>query len=411
MIKELMKKTGWRKKRWVAIPVVLVLLAAYCGWAVRRPLPALAAVQPAIQASAPVKGATSLAWPVGGQAAVGIAGTDVLQVRGTQSGVPTASTAKLITALSVLGQKPLTPGQQGPLITINANDVALFHSYSSKDGSLVPVKLGEQISEYQALQAVLLPSANNMADSLAIWAFGSLKAYSAYANNYVAGLGLTSTHIGSDASGFDPSTVSSARDLVKLGELVMQNPVLAQIVGQSTANLPVAGAVHNVNFLLGNSGIVGIKTGNTDQAGGVFVGAAKVTVNGRPVTVVTAVMNAPDLFSAMKSSLTLIRSARTNFKPASIVKAGAVVGRYSLPWGGSVSAVATRDLSLDSWGGGSVPFSVRLQSLPAKAAAGHNTGELTVPESALYGRQSVPIKIKSAVPQPSVWWRLAHPGT
>jgi D-alanyl-D-alanine carboxypeptidase (penicillin-binding protein 5/6) len=44
------------------------------------------------------------------------------------------------------------------------------------------VQLGEELSEYQALQALLLPSANNIAETLARWAFGSIDAYNAYAN-------------------------------------------------------------------------------------------------------------------------------------------------------------------------------------------------------------------------------------
>lgn len=395
----------------MAILIVLVLLAAYCGWAVRRPLPALEAVQPVVNAAASVPAGEGLFRLTGEQAAVGVigSGSPILQTHGQQAGVPTASTAKLITVLSVLKQRPLALGQQGPMITITAQDVAIFNSYIRKDGSLVPVKLGEQISEYQALQAILLPSANNIADSLAIWAFGSLEAYSAYANNYVASLGLSSTHIGSDASGFDPSTVSSAHDLVKLGELVMQNPVLAQIVGQKTAALPVAGTVKNVNYLLGWDGFVGVKTGNTDQAGGVFVGASKSILDGKPITIVTAITGSANLATAMKHSLTLMQSAQNNFEPLSIVEPGTVVGRYQLPWGGSVSAVADTYIRLRGWAGGSVHYSVHLEPLAAKATAGDTVGTVSVPSTALNQARSITVKLKNTPPAPSLSWRLLHP--
>lgn len=389
---------------------VLLLAAAYCAWAVRRPLPAITASQPTVKARTSVPKGGGLAWPAGGQAAVGIAGSPVLETRGQQAGVPTASTAKLITVLSVLRQRPLTLGQQGPAITLTPADVAIYNSYAAGQGSVVPVKAGEQISEYQALQTILLPSANNMADSLAIWAFGSLDNYSKYANDYVSQMGLTSTRIGKDASGFDPGTVSSAQDLVRLGELAMRNPVLSQIVGQPSASgIPIVNNIKNVNFLLGTDNIVGVKTGNTDQAGGVFVAAARVTVNDKPVTVVTARLGAPDLFTAMKDSLVLIRSAQANFKAATIIRTGTVAGLYQLPWGGSVSAVADQDLSLLGWAGSDIPFTVSLRPIPAGAQAGRTVGTLTVKGSAVNEQRSIPIILKTAPSEPSLVWRLLHP--
>lgn len=393
------------------IAVLLVIaVTAYVYWALSRPLPAIKAQEPTVSARTMVPQAGSLAWPGVGQSAVGIADSDILQTHGKQAGEPTASTAKLITVLCVLSRRPLTAGQQGPVITMADNDVAIYKAYVAKQGSVVPVKAGEQITEYQALQAILLPSANNMADSLAIWAFGSLSNYAAYANDYVRQLGLTDTHIGADASGFDPSTVSSARDLVKLGEMAMRNPVLTQIVGQPTATgIPDAGTVRNVNFLLGTDNIVGVKTGNTDQAGGVFVAAARVTRNGKPVTVVTALLGAPDLFTAMKDSQTLIRSAQNNFQAATVIRPGTVAGRYTLPWGGSVSAAAGRKLDLSGWAGGDIPFTVSLRPIPAGSKAGSTVGQLTVKESAFNKQVSIPLILKTTPTEPSTVWRLLHP--
>ncbi len=258
-----------------------------------------------------------LAWPTAGQAAVGIVGSTRIQTHGSQTPAPTASTAKLITALVVLRQKPLALGQTGPLLTMSANDLAFLNAYAARDGSIISrERVGEQISEYQMLEAMLLPSADNMADSLATWAYGSLPAYSAAANRYLASLGLHDTHVGTDASGLDPSTVSTARDLVVIGERVMQNPVLAEIVDKPSASgFPLVGTITNTNLLLGQSGIIGIKTGNSDQQSGAYVAAAQVTSNGRTETIVTALLGAPSLDDAMSGSLPLIRSAEANFEP------------------------------------------------------------------------------------------------
>jgi D-alanyl-D-alanine carboxypeptidase (penicillin-binding protein 5/6) len=195
-------------KRWWYLAVAIVVIAGYLYWTLGRSLPLL---QPtvnstALQAHAP---AGKLAWPTHGQSAVGIAGTHTLDMHGKEEPVPIASTAKLITALTVLQKKPLQAGEQGPIITMTDRDVALYNAASSQDGSSVKVQAGEQISEYQMLQTIMLPSANNMADSLAIWAFGSLKNYQQAANQYLQSHGLAITHVGSDASGLSPTTNSA----------------------------------------------------------------------------------------------------------------------------------------------------------------------------------------------------------
>lgn len=390
--------------------MAIILAAAYCGWAVLRPLPPIEAVQSSAITRAAVPDGKDLAWPAEGQAAVGIAGSGVLETHGKQSGVPTASTAKLITVLCVLQKKPLAPGEQGPAITMTDRDEELYREYAAKNGSLVPVKTGEKITEYQALQAILLPSSNNMADTLAIWAFGSLDNYSKYANEYVKDLGLTATKVGPDASGYSPGTVSSARDLVKLGELVMRNPVLSKIVGQPEATgIPVANKIRNVNFLLGTSGIIGVKTGNTDQAGGVFVGAAKTKVNGKQVVIITAVMGSHDIFSALKSSLALIRSAQTNFERTDVIRAGTIVGRYEMPWGGNIFAAADQTLSQEGWAGGDIPFAVRLKPIPADIKADSTVGTVTVKDGAVTERRSVQIRLQGAPYEPPLGWRLLNP--
>lgn len=399
-----------RGKRWLYIlPVAIVLLGGYGFWAWKRPLPLLNPTRGSVQPQSPANSA-KLSWPAAGQSAAGLVGSPAVETHGSQKATPTASTAKLITALVVLRAKPLAPGQQGPTVTLTPSDVAIYNNYIAQDGSLVKVQAGEQITEYQMLQAMLLPSANNMADSLAIWAFGSLKAYSGAANSYLAQLGLAHTEVGTDASGFAPSTTSTAGDLVRIGELVMQNPVLAQIVGQPSAGgIPVVNNIKNVNSLLGSNAIVGIKTGNTDQAGGVFISASRTTVNGQPVTIVTALANSPSLWQAMHDSLPLIKSAQANFSLATVVRKEAVVGHYELPWGGSVPAVAVKNLSLTAWNGSPVTATVELQPIAATDQAGQTAGSVKVPKSAVSKQLSVPVKLQTTPATPSIWWRLSHP--
>lgn len=353
--------------------------------------------------------AGSLAWP-GPQAAAGVVGSKALATNGTQQPVPIASTAKIITALVVLDKRPLKTGEQGPALTLTQNDVEIYHRYVEQDGSVVPVEVGEQITQHQALQALMLPSANNIADSLAIWAYGSLQAYSEAANQFVRQHGLAATRIGSDASGLSPTTTSTARDLVQAGKLAMQNPVLAAIVAQkNTDSIPLAGTVWNTNSLLGTNSIVGIKTGSTDYAGGVFVGAALANVNNRPVTIVTAVVGALDGFSALRSTIPLVQSAQANFKPVTVIKAGSIVGRYTLPWGGTIAAAATKDETFNIWSGDTVKATVQLNKISASSQSGQEVGLIESEKSVFSAARSVPVKLQNAPTAPSPWWRLTHP--
>jgi D-alanyl-D-alanine carboxypeptidase (penicillin-binding protein 5/6) len=349
-------------------------------------------------------------WPSVGQSAVGILGSTIVATHGPQVQTPTASVAKLITSLVVLKTKPLQTGQQGPVITLSPSDVAIYNAYVAEQGSVVPVVAGETISEYQMLEAMLLPSANNMADSLAIWAYGSMPAYIQAANTYLAQHGLKETHVGSDASGYIPATTSTAHDLVLLGELTLQNTVLAQIVDQPSAvGVPHTSIVKNVNFLLGNDGIIGIKTGNTIQAGGVFVSGSQTLVNHKIITVVTALASAPTLFSALYDSQPLVQSSHSNFQPVTLVKAGTIVGRYDLPWGGSVPVIASKNFTVVAWGGSPLPVTIKLLPISAKSIIGKTIGTVSVEQSPYLNLQNLELKLNKVIPQPDIWWRLKHP--
>ena len=404
-----MKTTSKRSRRLGYIVILGLLVSTYGYQALHRALPALEPVvaQTSLQSHTP-NGA--LAWPGYGQAAVGLVGGDILVTNGVQKAVPIASTAKVLTALSVLAKKPLAPGQQGPTITITDADVAIYNQYVANDGSVLNINSGEQITEYQMLEAMMLPSANNLADSLAIWAFGSLQDYRSFATNYARQLGLTDTHVGSDASGLAPDSTSTAHDLVLLGKAAMQNPLLANIVGlPSTTDIPGAGTVKNVNFLLGTNSIVGIKTGNTDQAGGVFLSASTTVVDKKPITVVTAVLGAPTLWRALNDSVPLIRSAQTNFSANTLVPTNNVVGRYALPWGGSVAAITKTDTTVTAWNGSTIPVTIQLQPLPYTSHSGQLAGSVTARKSSFSAAVTNPVVLAASPPPPSIWWRLAHP--
>jgi serine-type D-Ala-D-Ala carboxypeptidase (penicillin-binding protein 5/6) len=322
-------------KKWSLLIVVFLLLCAGLGTVMYlRPLPPIYPVDTTLPALNVPK-FEAISWPTASEAAIGAAGFGVISTNGDQTQRPTASVAKLITALTVLHADPLSLGQQqAPLITISQTDVNLYNQYLAEDGSVVKVALGEQLSEYQALEAMLLPSANNMADSLALWAFGSMSSYKAAATTYIQSIGLTQTTIGADASGFLPSTTSSAHDLVLLGITALQNPVIAQIVAEQLTTLPVAGTIQNVNWLLGYDGINGIKTGNTDQAGGVYVFSSKDKLSSSDsIDIVGAIEGTPTLQAALNDTVPLLNTIKGDFRISTLVTKNGVVARYTSPWG------------------------------------------------------------------------------
>lgn len=383
------------------LPVILLIIFLISLLAWMAPLPKLRAESTYKYKSSvsPV----SLDWPNYGQASVGAVGYGVLASAGSQTPVPMASVAKVVTALSVLKKKPLADGSQGGNIKITAADVASYNDYAARDGSVAAVSEGEQISEYQALQAMLLPSANNMADTLARWAFGSTTNYVNYANGYVKKLGLKHTTI-SDASGFSSRTVSTAEDLTLLGLAAYSNPTLQDIVAQRAADIPVAGTVYNTNFLLGSNGYVGIKTGNTDQAGGCYLFAQKRTILGDQVTVIGAIMGAPDLQTAMSDSSSLAQSVDRGFKKVIVAKKGQVVGIMVPDWGVKSNIYALSDLTIMTWKTRQVVSSMENDYTTRSLKQNEMVGRLV---ATVWDKKNfVNLAVSDEIPGPSFSWRL-----
>jgi len=241
-------------------------------------------------ASLPKLGAVS--WPADGTSAAEIGGDGVTDGPGATRQVPIASVAKLMTAYVILQDHPLSAGESGPDITVEPSEAAQYPSQAAAGDSLVAVAAGETMTERQALAALLLPSADNIAWILARWDAGRQDAFTAKMNAAARGLGMTGTDY-TDPSGLDSSTVSTAADQVRLGTAVMRVPALAAITALPAAYVPVAGVVRNTNTLLGEDGIVGLKTGSTQAAGGCLLVAAWREVGGRSILVVAATFGQP----------------------------------------------------------------------------------------------------------------------
>ncbi|MBS2538772.1 D-alanyl-D-alanine carboxypeptidase [Catenulispora sp. NF23] len=231
-------------------------------------------------------------WPAAGQAAFVQSGQSAIQAGPHQHPAPIASVTKVMTAYLVLSDHPLRPGQEGPTITLTAADVADTAARRAKQESLVAIAAGEQLTERQALEALLLPSANNIAVVLARWDAGSSAEFVQRMNATARSLGMADTRY-TDPSGFEQTTVSTAADQVRIVDQAMSLPAFAGIVAMPSATLPVAGPVLNTDTLLGHDGFVGVKTGSDNAAGGCFAFRAVRTIDGRQTTITGVVLGQP----------------------------------------------------------------------------------------------------------------------
>ena len=389
--------------------MVLVVAVAYVLACLFLPLRSIKSPLTSTTLTIATTPSPQLNWPPTGEAAVGMMNSGVIATNGPQKALPTASVAKLITALAVLSKYPLSPGQSGPTIILDTTDYNYYTTYVAEQGSVVPIYTGEQLSELDMLEAMLIPSGNNIADSLARWAFGSISNYTNFANQMVKRLGLSNTHVAGDASGYLPTTTSTPSDLIKLGELVMLNPVLKTIVGMKSVNIPNVGILSNYDNILGSYGIIGIKTGNSNQAGGVFLGAATVKQNTKSVVLLTAVMDAPNLFSALSETEPLISTLENSFTTQVIIHKGEVLGSYVEPWGGRIQYAAKTDLSLTVLEGQSIKIRLSLNPLKPDAAVGTVVGSVASLANPLNATLSEPVVTLKQTTQPSRFWRLLHP--
>lgn len=355
-----------------------------------------------VPGSAPV-----LAWPAEGQAAVEVEGVGGVASAQTLPPVPIASVAKIMTAYLVLREHPLTRRGQGFTITISPADVADEQRRVALGESTLPVRAGERITERQALQALLLPSANNIAALLASHDAGTLAAFVARMNATAHALGMRSTTY-TDPSGFNPETTSTATDQLRLARVAMRDATFATIVGEPSAVLPLAGRVTNLNALVGSDGYVGIKTGSDGAAGGCLVFAKDITVAGRDLTVLGAVLGqhqGPPVEAALTAARRLGDSLATAVHLAAVLPARTPVLNASSADGRHTTAVTAATLQEIGWGGLELPVGLTVH-VPAKGPrAGEAMGTVSVAGAAPASSAAVSVR---AVGGPSLGWRLAN---
>lgn len=387
--------------------VLVLLLAAFLTFNYFRPIPAVDATA-AVPAELAVSGTTpALPWPSVGTAAVGASGIGLVATSGKETPVPAASVAKVMTALVILQDKPLKLNEAGPSILITDADVQAYQSDKADQQSVVAVQAGEQLSEYQALEGLLIPSGNNIAFTLANWDAGSVAGFVTKMNTQAKALGLAHSTF-ADAAGALAQTVSTPSDLVVLGMTAMKQPAFAQIVARTQATLPVAGIVFNVDYALGQSGIIGIKTGSGLNLGANFLFAASTNVGAFTVTMFGCVMGQPTLDSAFTAAKALIAAMQSQLRVSRVLSQYQSVGSYELPWGGRSELLSTADVDLVEWPGTILKQTLRAPSLSISQPIPPGTSEGTLRIILGNYQLDVPLTTRSAMYPPGRFWRLTR---
>ena len=402
------RRRGVAPRFLILAAVIFVAAVAWVAAQLLRPVPAMALAASATTVHVLPGVPPHPAWPTQGQAAVGLPGVGLLGTHGGSQPQPIASLAKIMTAYVVLRDHPLPPGASGPALTVTPADVAAYGRDQQQGQSVVTVAAGETLTERQALEAMLIPSGNNVADMLASWDAGSEQAFVAKMNGLAGSLGLRGTRYTS-ASGADAATVSTAGDQYRLTVRALQIPVLREIVAMPQATLPVAGVTRNVNPSLGHDGIVGVKTGTSTESGGCLAFSAVRMVAGREETIVGVVLGVrptpaqPNaLGGVVAASETLLSSVSGGLEQFRIVKPGAVLGSVSSAWAAGPGAVAASGVSVTAWPGTPVRVTVTPVPLGGAVRRGQPVAQATVTAGSSVSHLTLTAS-QSAGPPPVRW--------
>ncbi|MGI8854602.1 MAG: D-alanyl-D-alanine carboxypeptidase family protein [Thermomicrobiales bacterium] len=226
-----------------------------------------------------------------------------LYTREQQTPIAPASTIKLLTAITAL-----TLGQVEETIQAEKADLV--------GGSTMGLKPGDTLTLGNLLKGMLIPSGNDAATVIAhaegaklpdAATVGPVNAFVTKMNAVGVERGLTAT-TAVNPSGLDaPGMVSTAHDLARLADIVLADPILAPIVRTPEAMIPSAYGTYpvtNTNELLGTPGVIGVKTGTTDEAGQNLIVA--VAENGHRLIVV--VLGSTDRYADARALLAYTRA-------------------------------------------------------------------------------------------------------
>lgn len=254
----------------------------------------------------------------------------VLFARRASLALPNASTTKMVTALVVVAEKP------------DLNDeVRVSEAAASTPGGKLSLVAGEEMSVEDLLAVLMLNSSNDAAVALAEHVAGSVEAFADLMNLEASSLGATDTHFVTPHGLDSPGHVSTAADLALIGEAILDEPVLADLVGRRKMSITTSTGttnLENTNMLLGSyRGTLGVKTGFTSDAGNVLVSA----VERQDRRLIAVVMRSEDAF---QDSRTLLDFGFARLARGILLARMTPMTDLVLDPGGAIAAVTARNV-------------------------------------------------------------------
>jgi D-alanyl-D-alanine carboxypeptidase (penicillin-binding protein 5/6) len=398
--------SAWPAALLPPLAVVLVLVLGYGAALLLWPLHAVAPRVEAVQVTTTPAVAAAPVWPADGSAALGVAGLGS-PLSSAGEAVPMASITKVVTALVVLDRLPLAVGEQGPEYTFTAADRADYRATIAAGESALPVVVGESLTQYQLLEGLLIGSAGNYADYLVAQIAPSHAVYARAANEWLAQHGLGGITV-VDPSGISSRNVATPAALVTLAQRALTNPVIAEIVAKPSVDLPGVGLVENTNALLGEPGVIGVKTGFLGRDYNLLA-ARDIAVGDVTVRAFVAVLGQDTSAARFDEARALLASLDAPLQPTLAVPEGTVVGSVTTLWGEPIPIVTDADAAVILFNGGAATATAQLAlGDPGEGrAAGATAGTLQV--NGPLDAAEVDVVLETAVEDPSMWWRLTHP--
>lgn len=200
---------------------------------------------------------------------------------------------------------------------------------------------GERVSVMGLLEAMLLPSGGDAANTLAVDIGGSVPRFLAWMNAAARRLGMLHTHYATPVGLDTPGNYSSPDDLAQLARALMRNPRFAAIVALPRARLRGGLTLVNANDLVGRYPyVIGVKTGHTTDAGYCLVGAARRG----GVTVISVVLGEPSEAARDRDTLALLDHGLSLFRRVAVITRGRVYARVPVGEGpGARLGLVARD--------------------------------------------------------------------
>ena len=258
------------------------------------------------------------------------------------------------------------------------------------------------------LQAVLLASSNNHADTLARWAFGSLEKYRAAAAVWLTAHGLDHTTV-VDATGLDEASAGTAADLARVAGLAAGQPTIAEILANPESTLADRSGVSNTTESLGIDGVSTLSRSYTDAAGVCLLFTATVGSGESEFTMAGAFLGEPD-YDTLTSDLTaLMSSARAGVALQPVLSAGDAYARFETPWGDTASAVVRTSKTRLGWQPTKPDAASTTLDTVTTGRAGQRIGTVELSKSSAGSGLSAPLVLDETLSDPGPGWRLLHP--